>query len=118
MSLSNLYEIESLADDRAVVRLNASHPLYRGHFPGNPITPGVVLMQLTTDMLSRITHQKLAMRTVQNVKFRKPIGPSATVAFVFNKVSEADGQLSAKVSVEVDGAVHARMSLIYDVAAQ
>lgn len=27
---------------QARVRLNAAHPLYRGHFPGRPITPGVL----------------------------------------------------------------------------
>ena len=28
------------------VQLNADHYIYRAHFPGNPITPGVCLVQM------------------------------------------------------------------------
>ena len=28
------------------VRLDASHPVYRGHFPGHPVLPGVCTLQL------------------------------------------------------------------------
>lgn len=116
MSLSSLYHIESLEADRAVVRLDGSHPLYRGHFPGNPVTPGVALLQIATDLLCRITARRLTLRTVVSMKFRRPVGPSDVIAYVFSSACEANGQLSAKVSLEADGTQYARMSLLYDIA--
>ena len=31
------------------VSLNANHGLYRVHFPGNPVTPGVCLIQMASE---------------------------------------------------------------------
>lgn len=115
MSLDNLYQIVEARPDGATVRLNPDHPLYAGHFPGNPVTPGVVLMQMATEMLETNAGRRLQLRTVQNVKFRKPVGPAAIVSFVFGKVAEADGQLTAKVTIEDEGVQYARMSLLFDV---
>ena len=35
------------AEDRLAfrVRLDAAHPVYAGHFPGNPVLPGVCTLQ-------------------------------------------------------------------------
>jgi len=34
----------------------ADHPAYTGHFPGNPVLPGVVLLDATLQALSRAGH--------------------------------------------------------------
>lgn len=40
-------EIVSLDADRIVAtyRFRSDHDFYRGHFPGNPVTPGVILIE-------------------------------------------------------------------------
>ena len=35
------------------VRLNASHVIYKAHFPGMPITPGVCIIQMVTECLQQ-----------------------------------------------------------------
>lgn len=39
--------IVEMGDDaiRAEYRFSADHDFYRGHFPGNPVTPGVILIE-------------------------------------------------------------------------
>ena len=32
--------------DKIWLRLNPDHPIYHAHFPGNPITPGVCIVQI------------------------------------------------------------------------
>lgn len=117
MKLSNLYRIEHLLEDGAVVSINPEHPLFRGHFPSNPVTPGVALLQIATELLGNMTQKHLKLHVVQDVRFRKPVAPTARVSFVFNSVSEVNGQVSAKVSVENEGVQYAKMSLLYDVMA-
>ena len=33
------------------IRLNPDHEIYRAHFPGNPITPGVCIVQIISEVL-------------------------------------------------------------------
>ena len=53
MSLKDsLYHIVSCESGKAVVRLDPSSPVYAAHFPGYPITPGVILIEIATELLS------------------------------------------------------------------
>jgi 3-hydroxyacyl-[acyl-carrier-protein] dehydratase len=46
------------------------HPSYAGHFPGHPIVPGVLLLDLVASALGRG-----APRTVNSVKFHRAVQP-------------------------------------------
>jgi len=46
------------------------HPCYAGHFPGAPIVPGVVLLDLVVEALGRG-----APRRVDSVKFHRALQP-------------------------------------------
>ncbi|MCR5726005.1 MAG: beta-hydroxyacyl-ACP dehydratase [Lachnospiraceae bacterium] len=57
----------------------------KGHFPGNPIVPGVILCEILAQsacilMKDVMTDGKLAVYTgLNNVKFRSPVKPGDTV---------------------------------------
>ena len=57
----------------------------KGHFPGNPIVPGVILCEILAQsacilMNDVMTDGKLAVYTgLNNVKFRSPVKPGDTV---------------------------------------
>ena len=46
------------------------HPCYAGHFPGNPVLPGVVLLELVLEALGRG-----APRAVVSTKFHRVLKP-------------------------------------------
>ena len=48
------------------------HPSYAGHFPGHPVVPGVVLLDLIVDAVARG-----APRRVGHVKFHRVVEPGA-----------------------------------------
>lgn len=48
------------------------HPCYAGHFPGHPIVPGVVLLDLIVEAL-----EQGAPRLLGNVKFHRAVTPGA-----------------------------------------
>ena len=71
--LNSLYSIvsESVTEsgrDYNIV-LDAEHFIYKAHFPGEPITPGVCIMQIAVELLSLHCGKPLAIDTVKNIKF-------------------------------------------------
>lgn len=70
---------------KASYHTRKDHPIFAGHFPGNPILPGVVqvemmaqascfsLFQVDPDVASK--DLEVALLRVENAKFRKPIVP-------------------------------------------
>ncbi len=78
--LKDFYTIESFekqADSKYVVgiRLNPRHAIFSGHFPDNPVTPGVCMMQIIKDLTEQISSHSLFMTRSSNVKFMALINP-------------------------------------------
>ncbi len=53
--------------------------VFEGHFPGNPILPGVLELQITESILFESLLKKGRINNASNIKFLKPIFPDATV---------------------------------------
>ncbi len=78
--LKDFYIIESFdkqTDSKYVVgiRLNPNHAIFKGHFPDNPVTPGVCMMQIIKELAEQITTYSLFMTRSSNVKFMALINP-------------------------------------------
>ncbi len=90
------------ADGRAVCefRFAADDPMFDGHFPGNPILPGVFQLELTRLMAESVLKCPLTVREISKAKFRLPISPGETVR-VELKFAEKDGAIQARASFSV-----------------
>ena len=95
------------------VKMNPQHGLYKVHFPGNPVTPGVCLVQMATEILERKYDKKFQLSEAVNIKFRKTIVPEDEPTFVFNKVVFEDDLLKTSVTIEDNENQFVKMSLIY-----
>ena len=77
MLIEGLYTIEVLknteADITAKIKLNASHEIFKGHFPGNPIMPGVCMMQIIKELTEKVLDKNLFRQTSTNIKFMAKI---------------------------------------------
>ncbi|NUY81396.1 3-hydroxyacyl-ACP dehydratase [Flavobacterium sp. MAH-1] len=83
MLLKNFYTIVSkdeVSDGNFTVNLsvNPAHEVFKGHFPGNPVMPGVCMMQIIKELVEEITGSALFMQSLSNVKFMALINPEAT----------------------------------------
>lgn len=80
MLLPDLYQtisFEQTADGKhqAVITVNPKHEIFNGHFPGNPVMPGVCMMQIIKELTERAIGSGLILSTMSNVKFMALINP-------------------------------------------
>ena len=80
MELKNsLYQITGKETNGTAVsydlQLDASHVIYQAHFPGEPITPGVCIIQMAKELLEDHTGTAYEISGVKNVKFLAVISP-------------------------------------------
>ncbi len=83
MLLKDFYTINSLEKKdgnkyEAVILINEKHEVFQGHFPGNPIMPGVCMMQIIKELTENVTGLALMMQSLTNVKFMALINPEVT----------------------------------------
>ena len=57
------------------IKLNPDHYIYKAHFPGNPITPGVCLIQIALELLEGNFERKFRLIEAKNIKYLKVISP-------------------------------------------
>jgi 3-hydroxyacyl-[acyl-carrier-protein] dehydratase len=67
----------------------ADHPALPGHFPGNPVAPGVVLLDRVAAAIERIWGQRIG--SFPQVKFQRTLGPDQ-VAELFIERDGAGGR--------------------------
>lgn len=60
----------------AKVRIDKSHPIFEGHFPGQPILPGVCMMQLIKELIESAEQSKYILATADNMKFLNVVDPT------------------------------------------
>ena len=51
------------------VILNPDHLIYKAHFPGQPVTPGVCILQMIQELLSEEMGIPLFINKIKNAKF-------------------------------------------------
>lgn len=74
------------------IELNPQHFIYKAHFPSEPITPGVCIVQIAKELLEDALGEMLEIKIVKNVKFISTITPDKNIHVVFkiDKISDTD----------------------------
>ena len=108
-----LYETIAVDAAGATVRLLPESPVYRGHFPGYPITPGVCLVEIALELIAEMAGQaghdgKVRLVAAKNIKFTSPIIPTPGTELRFNLGGEGSERTVEILSGET---LCAKMSL-------
>ena len=86
--------LDSSADQAlfvSTIKINPSHIIFKGHFPGHPVTPGIVLLQIIHELLENHLDKKLKLLAMQHCKFLKILNPVET------------NQVDIKIEYEIKG---------------
>ena len=82
MLIKDYYTIENvLKQDDGFVRfdisLNADSPVYEGHFPGEPVSPGVCNIQMVKECAEQVAGKSLFLNNLQQCRLTTLVTPLA-----------------------------------------
>lgn len=101
-SIFNLKEISSTEDTHIVfVELNESHEVFKGHFPNQPVLPGVVQLQLVKMSLEQILGRNITTNVIKSVKYLQVIDP--------RKITSISLEIKVKSNNEDDISIQATL---------
>ena len=68
---------------------------FQGHFPGNPIVPGVIIVEalaqtagvIVSASLTEYNEKSVLFTSINKVKFRKPVLPNEKIIFEVNLIN-------------------------------
>lgn len=82
-------------------RFAVTQPVFGGHFPGNPILPGIFQLEMARVAAEAVAGSNLSVREIVKAKFRRPIRPEETIRVDVKLVAQPDGP-QARVTLSVD----------------
>lgn len=99
----SLYELE----------LIPSSVIYQAHFPGEPITPGVCIVQMGKELVEDALQQELHVSYVKNVKFLSILTPtqSTSATFLLQKITFSEDGKEVKAQIVVTSGDEAKAKL-------
>ena len=80
MLLPDFYKIEHIEQSESEtifhIRLNPDHVIYSGHFPGQPVLPGVCTLQIIKECAQQLANKKLQYMRIPLCKFLRFVDPA------------------------------------------
>lgn len=100
----------------------AATPFFAGHFPGNPIVPGVLLTEAMAQTAGIAAgepgrERSFFLTAIRQVKFPGPAFPDETLRFAATKLREVEGLLQFAVRAEAGDRLVAEGTLVLSASA-
>jgi 3-hydroxyacyl-[acyl-carrier-protein] dehydratase len=77
------------------IKLNPNHFIYNGHFPGQPVLPGVCALQIIKECAQQLINRKLQYKRITLCKFLRFVDP----------VQNSEIMLTVSVNENEDGVI-------------
>lgn len=120
MILQDFYKIlseEKTSDSKysVTILVNEKHEVFKGHFPGNPIMPGVCMIQIIKELTESITKSSLMIQSLANVKFMALINPEVTpeLRLELDITTTEDGLVKVKNTTYFNDTTALKLSNVY-----
>lgn len=100
-------------------RFGGEESFFHGHFPGNPIVPGVLLaeaMAQTAGIAIGGPGKMFLLTAIRSMKFLRPIQPQEEIHFRAKRVGEVGRLVQCAVEAHVQGELVAEGQLILALA--
>jgi 3-hydroxyacyl-[acyl-carrier-protein] dehydratase len=119
MFLNDFFTIQNLGQEgqsiRAELQLNKDHAIFQGHFPDNPVLPGVVMMTMVKAVLEQALMQHLQLQEAKSVKFLGVVNPNEhpTLVTQCDWAQQLDGTIKTNSTLATAEKVIYKSSAVY-----
>jgi len=102
-SFYKIIKISEISDTEisSEIKLNPNHEIYKGHFPNNPIVPGVVSVQIINEILSEHLENEFMISNAKSIKFTSIINPNINTTLIINIKYSFTEQTSYKINAKI-----------------
>ncbi len=102
----NFYSIIEFVDSEGVINaqieLNPNHEIFKGHFPNQPIVPGVCMIQIIKELFATNRSQNYSLLKSSQIKFLKLLIPkekeTVRVSITHSKQNDNGYLINATIS--------------------
>ena len=120
MLIEGLYKVNKITHNdseiEALISLNPKHDIFKGHFPGNPIMPGVCMMQVIKELIEEVLKVELFLQTSTNIKFMAKINPELNPDLLLKiDFTEEDGIIKLKNTTFFEDTLALKLSAKYKI---
>lgn len=98
---------------KSIIELNPEHDVFKGHFPNNPVTPGVCMLQILKELTEQATNTNLVIKECSNVKFMALINPevNAVLAIIID-INPLEEGFKIKASASFDETIALKVNAL------
>ncbi len=115
--LNDFFNILSSVNDETTgtydIALNPEHIIFKAHFPGKPITPGVCQIGIVEELLSCQVGQPLRLAYINNIKYMSIISPQENpqLQVRLSHIQTAEDGFRVQAVLATEAATFTKMSL-------
>jgi 3-hydroxyacyl-[acyl-carrier-protein] dehydratase len=96
LMVDRVIDIQGDAGGIGIKNVTFNEPHFQGHFPGNPVFPGVLMIEgmaqtagvLCIAATPAIETKSVFFLTIDKAKFRKPVLPGDTIEYHMKKIAQ------------------------------
>jgi len=90
------------SDDNEIsagIQVPSDSPWFDGHFPSEPILPGVAQIGMVLDAIRHARNQDLKISSVRRVRFKRIIRPADRLKIIATPLKQAVGSYSFRILI-------------------
>ena len=120
MLIEGLYKVTATENTSegilAAVHLNKNHEIFKGHFPGNPVMPGVCMIQIIRELTEEAIGKDLFLTVSSNIKFMAIINPEKNPDLKLTiDINEENGEVKVKNTTLYDDTVALKLNATFKI---
>ena len=109
--VDRILELEPKTYIKGLKNVSINEPFFQGHFPGQPIMPGVLILEAMAQVAGILAYRSgvegssMYFMGIENAKFRRPVVPGDQILFEIKALKQRSSVWKFAGTATVDGKI-------------